>query len=54
VYVPGAAEGIGAVLDGTGSAPPAQSGRAAELAQRMRGLGVPAAGREVPAAESPG
>jgi chromosome partitioning protein len=54
VYGSGAAEGLGAVLDGTGSAAPAQSGRAAELAQRMRGLGVPSAGREVPAAESPG
>ena len=54
VYVPGTAEGSGAVFDGSGPATPAQSGRAAELAQRMRGLGVPGAGREVPAAESPG
>ena len=44
----------GAVTDGPGLAAPGQGDRAAELAQRMRGLDAPGAGREVPAAGPPG
>jgi chromosome partitioning protein len=51
MYVPGTADGADSVLDGTGPATAVQSGRAAELAQRMRGLGAAATGRDVPAAE---
>jgi chromosome partitioning protein len=53
VYVSGSALGPGA-LDGAGPATPGQGDRAAELAQRVRGLDALGAGREVPAAESPG
>ncbi|MFM8817599.1 MAG: ParA family protein [Phycisphaerales bacterium] len=54
VYGSSSAIGPSSVADGLGLAAPGQGDRAAELAQRMRGLDAPGAGREVPAAESPG